>query len=368
MAFALAGCSSSSSGGGAGSSVLPGPTGFRLTSYYAARDEAQGILVPGSVDFAAVGEVLHSSARPNMDGTLDTNTESLTAEDSMALIQGAHAAGKRVLLSIGGHDSQAGFAASMGGGQLGTFVQNILSLVAQRGYDGVDLDMEPIGPENDQDYSRLVADLRKGLPAGAGLTAATANEPALFAQIQDQLDEINVLTYSLAGTYQGWETWYDSPLYTGGAVFMSTGKPLPSCDALVQSFLAAGVKPSKLALGIHFYGDVWTGATGPNQPLTGVTLDQQSYTTIEGQYASMAMYHWDPNVQGSFLSIDMPGTMNDKFIPFDDAMVVAAKVAYARMRGLGGVFVWELGGDYDGTKPAGMQDPLLSAVTQAIGK
>ena len=69
------------------------------------------------------------------------------------------------------------------------------------------------------------------------------------------------MTYDMAGTWPGWVTWFNSPIYDGGYRFPSTGGLIPSTDGMVNNFITAGVAPAKLAVGIAFYGT--SGPAGP---------------------------------------------------------------------------------------------------------
>jgi chitinase len=307
-----------------------------------------------------------ASARPLADGTLDTAGNGLTDAVAAELVQAAHAARRPVLVSIGGHNSQAAFEGAMSDVNRDAFVQNILSLVAAHGYDGVDLDMEPLGPADDANYANLVHALRARFGAGTRLTAAANSEPVAFAALQPAIDEINLLSYDLSGPYAGWETWFDSPLYTAGHVFKSDGKPLPSCDRLVQSFVTAGVAPSKLNLGVHFYGAIWFGASGPNQSIAGVAFQSASYAQIADQYAATATYHWQADVEAPYLAGHDAASNKDVFVSFDDVTLVQKKVDYVRAGGLGGLSVWELTGGHRPAQPAGRQDDLLDTLKSAI--
>jgi chitinase len=373
LGFALAMCRSGPPEGGAPVSQssdgalpqAPVTPPIRVTAYYSAR--LQALLAPSAIDFSTITALIHAAARPKADGTLDTISNQLTPESSAAVVQAAHAAHKRVLLSIGGRGSQAGFQGAMADAQRDGFVGSIVALMQAGGYDGVDLDMEPLAPADGANYAKLVGALRAQL-GGNVLTAAASSDPALFASIQPDLDEINLLSYGLSGPYSGWETWFDSPLFSAGEVFRSNGKPLPSCDAMVQAFLAAGIEASKLGLGVHFYGAVWSGADGPHQPVVGVTMAAQSYAQILDQYETIATYHWQDGVDAPYLSVSLDAGLGDKFISYDDTTLVAKKVAYARARGLGGVSIWELAGGHRSSLPIGQQDPLLEAVKQALAE
>jgi chitinase len=224
--------------------------------------------------------------------------------------------------------------------------------------------MEPLSPADDTNYAKLVAALRAQGSIGQ-LSAAASGEPALFASLGTALDAINLLSYNMSGPYPGWETWFDSPLYTAGNVFQSSGKPLPSCDAMVQRFTAAGVDPHALNLGVHFYGAIWGGAYGPHQDVTGVTLTRASYAQILDQYESSATYTWERGPEAPYLSLQTGTPAGDRFISYEDATLVAEKVAYVRAQGLGGVSIWELSGGHRISQPPAQQDALMDALKQA---
>ena len=91
-----------------------------------------------------------------------------------------------------------------------------------------------------------------------------------------------------------------------------------------------------------------------------------AYSMIMSNYYRPQLYFWDTNAQSAYLSINQPGSANDKFISYDDQTTCRAKIAYAKQKGLGGVILWELGGGYRASQPAGQRDLLLQSVKQAL--
>jgi chitinase len=150
---------------------------------------------------------------------------------------------------------------------------------------------------------------------------------------------------------------------------------VPSVDGVVSNFLANGVAANKLGIGISFYGCVWSGGAGtstggaalPRQSwTTAPTVTEAAYSAIMSNYFQPQLYFWDTNAQSAYLSLDQPGSANDKFISYDDETACRAKVAYANRRRLGGLIIWELGGGYRADQPAGQRDRLLQSVKQAL--
>ncbi len=348
---------------------------LRVTAYYPGY--RQSYLTPSNIDFSALTHAIHFSVVPNADGTL-TIANGLTPAYSSSLVSAAHAAGRKALICVGGANSQSGFQGATTPAHLAAFVDNLTNFMATYHYDGVDLDWEPLDTSDTTQFTNLVNSLRQALDRFAArplLTVATASQPALFANLQGTFDQINLMTYDLAGPWPGWVTWFNSPIYDSGYRFPSTGGLIPSSDGMVHDFIAAGVAPAKLAVGIAFYGVVWAGGTGTSTG--GAALPRQSWTTaptttaiayfdLMSTYFQSNLYHWDASAQSAYLSLDNAGSSNDKFISYDDEHTCQAKVSYARNQGLGGVMIWEIGQGYRSSQPSGQRDPLLQAIKQAV--
>jgi chitinase len=330
-----------------------------------------------SIDFAALTHIIHFSLVANSDGTLNSSVNGVTSANSSDIVSHAHAAGKKVLVCVGGAGSQVGFQGATSSANRGRFITNLVNLMSARGYDGIDIDWEPLDAGDANQFTNFVSGLRTALNASNPrplLTAAIASPPTpatLIASVQSQFDQINLMTYDLSGAYPGWVTWFNAPIYDGGYKFPSTGGLVPSADGMVNSVTSSGVPAGKLGIGIAFYGWIWSGGTGtstggaalPRQGwTTAPSTTQQSYNTIISTYYQSNLYLWDTEAQAAYLSIDNSGSSNDKFISYDDTRTCQSKVSYARNRHLGGVMIWELAQDHH----AGQPDPLLQSIKQAL--
>jgi len=332
---------------------------------------------PASLDFGTLTHVIHFSVVPNSNGTLDSSANVLTAVNSSNLVFQTHAAGRKVLFCVGGAGSQAGFQGATSAANRPAFIANLVNFMTTRGYDGIDLDWEPLDASDANQFTNFVNSLRTALNAlnpKPLLTAAIASPPtptSLIASLQTQFDQINLMTYDLSGPYPGWVTWFNAPIFDGGYRFASTGGLVPSAAGMVGSLTNAGVVPGRLGIGIAFYGYIWSGGAGtttggvslPRQSwTTAPTVSQLAYNNLIATYFQSNLYHWDDSAQAAYLSIDNTGSSNDKFISYDDERVCQAKVSYARNAHLGGVMIWELAQDHK----AGQTDPLLRAVQVAL--
>ena len=337
-------------------------TGPWATAYYAGWMQGQsnnGYLPAQNIDYNAVTHVVHFSIVPNGDGSLNSSGNSITAGNSSELLSRAHAAGKKVLISVGGWGSDAGFRGATSAATRALFVANLVNFVTSRGYDGIDIDWEVLQSSDAAQFTAFITALRTALNVISPrplLTAATAWQPSIFAQVHSQFDQINIMTYDLSGAWPGWVTWHNAPVYDGGYRFPGVGTLVPSVNGTVDAFIGAGIPANKLGIGIDFYGYVWSGGSGTSTG--GVTEPRQSWTsaptvqdnvpyyTIMQNYYQSQYYRWDDAAQAAYLRIDNASAANCKFISYDDETTVQKKFDYVRTKGIGGVIIWELGGGY----------------------
>ncbi len=341
------------------------PNSLWVTAYYAVWVQQAGTLTPAQIDYSAFSHLIHFAVVPAPDGSIDTSKDNITPADSAAVIAPAHKAGRKVLLSVGGWLTAAAFRSAYSDAHRTAFIANLVQMVQSRGYDGLDIDMEPLEASDAPGYAAFIRQLRAQMTAASPhllLTAATAAQPELFARLSSSFNQINLMTYDLAGPWTGFKTWHNSALY-GGQTPMNPGQPFPSASGMVERFIAAGVPRRKLGIGAAFYGTVWTGADAPGLPISGVTMQTGvTYAAIMNTYYQPGRVRWDSAAQAPYLSIDGPVK---RFVSYDNEMLCRKKVAYARAQGLGGVMVWELGSGYCPARPAGQREPLLSAIKRA---
>jgi chitinase len=354
-----------------------------ITGYYPGYNSSR--MAPSNIDFTTVTHVIHFALVPQTSGAIDSSANELTPSACATLVGLAHAAGRKALVCVGGANTETNFQGATTSANLGSFVTNVVNFMSSYGYDGVDLDWEPFSSADVNQYTNLVIGLRVALDGSAThklLTVAApdpeydnfaAAEFTMFASVQQQFDQINIMTYDLSGPYGGWVTWFNSPIYDGGYTFPSAPSELvPSINSVVTNFINHGVQPGKLGVGLPFYGYIWTGGPGVTQPRQSwptnnvPTVSTPTYASIISQYYQSNLYHWDNTAQAAYLSITSTPAANDKFISYDDAHACQAKISFARNLRLGGLMIWELTQDYISTQPAGQRTPLTTALKQAL--
>ena len=152
------------------------------------------------------------------------------------------------------------------------------------------------------------------------------------------------MTYDLSGPWADWSSWYNSNLYTAGKTMPSNGHPMPSCDQSVQTYITAGIAPSKLSISACFYGTAWTGDTAPLQSITGATTLDITYEQIVDKYYTDSAFQWDPDTHAAYLSLS--ATTQLAFISYDSPQLCQDKVNYVLTNKLGGLMSWNIGQQY----------------------
>lgn len=342
------------------------------------------------IDWKTVTHVIHNAALPNPDGSLDVTQNSVGPVNRKAAIKAAHDAGVPILFGImGGMDKYQRLVDSPK--IRSVFIQNLLTIMDE-GYDGLDIDFEPIvawGEEDNPGYEDFINELHTALQSkktpllGRPLLtiAAGYRENKLLARLQSKLDQINLMVYDQSGTMQD-ITWHDSALYDGGYKYPSSGEPVISVDSAVRACLDAGIPASKLGMGISLETRLWIGGSGtetggatkpfqtwstaPKHFMTAKGVPQDSYAQLLDKHYKPEYAHWDDKAKVPYLSIDKPGTIDDMFVSYNDERSVAEKIKYMQEIGMGGLMLWTLEKDYRPAQPVGQRRPIMQTIRQSM--
>jgi Glycosyl hydrolases family 18 len=225
----------------------------------------------------------------------EPSTNAITPQGTAELVSGAHAANKQVLICIGGAGSYFPNAASTA--NVASFVSNLTNFMTSGGYDGIDVDWEPLPDGDGLLYTNLIFKLRAALDGFSThkllISAVPPSvSPGIVAAVQDKLDQTNVMTYDLSGPYAGWVTWFNSPIYDGGYVFPSvTNELVPSIEGSVNQFVTSGIPANKLGIGLAFYGYVWYGVSTEPTTVCGlrVRVGRLRQRTIPGRITRLCL-------------------------------------------------------------------------------
>jgi chitinase len=311
-------------------------------------------LPASAMKFEYLTHVNQAFAWPLADGSIAAYSDLLNP----ALVAGAHQAGRKVLVSLGGAGQCDGFAPmAKDSVNRATFVRNLVGYMQTNGFDGADLDWET--PQNSAERGallRLVQDLRAAFTAENPEWLLTMAIPPMswsagnfdYMGMLPYLDWYNVMNYDTHGSWSA-HAGHNCPLYS--PAFDTEG----SIDQSVKYLNGTrGIPRSKLVIGIPFYAKEFS-ADSLYRPSTGCT--DILYKVIPGRIAAGWRRHWDATSHVPYLT--MPSA--HRTVCYDDSLSVSDKCAYALANGLGGVMMWALGQDV-----IGAHQPLLEAIGKAM--
>ena len=325
------------------------------------------------VDFSVVTHLMVGRVTPNADGTVGTHFDIDPTNGPIwarEVSTAAHAAGSKAVLMVGGAGEYAGWIGAASPPNRDVFVANLLAVMDDLGYDGLDLDWEPLPVGDQPDFQALAQALRAArpqmiltVPLGWINANFAADPDPFYGEIAPLFDQVNVMTYDMAGAWGGWQSWHSSALLGAG------GSTPSSVESSIAYYRGAGVPRSRLGIGIPFYGTCWRNVTGPRQSGGSVVASDNvlGYRNIMTDYHDDGRYAWDEEALVPWLgSTTSFGPAQCNFLSYDDEDSIAAKGAYVRQHGLGGAIIWTIAQGHFPDAPAGQRDPLLRAIAESF--
>ncbi|GAA0484014.1 glycoside hydrolase family 18 protein [Streptomyces sp. NPDC046215] len=220
-------------------------------------------------------------------------------------------------------------------------------------FDGIDIDWEypnACGLTCDTSGRTAFRDVMAALRAKFGgknlVTAAiTADasaggkiDAADYAGAARYVDWYNPMTYDYFGAWDAkGPTAPHSPLTS----YSGIPKAGFNSDATIQKLKSLGVPPTKLLLGIGFYGRGWTGVT---QSAPGGTATGPASGTYDQGMEDYKVLKTKCPANGTVAGTAYAKCGSDWW-SYDTPATIGGKMAYKNKQGLGGTFFWELSGD-----------------------
>ncbi len=294
------------------------------------------------------------------DGSSSTGWGGWTSSKMTTVINNAHQNGTRVVLTISCFawttGQQTTQATLLG---IATAGANLAKLVAaagrDRGADGVNLDFEPIVAGYADGFTALVRSVRAELDAiapGYQLTFDTTgwigNYPLEAATAPGGADAIFIMGYDYRGSSSS----------QAGSISPLSGPVYDLADTV--NAYAARVSPSKLILGVPYYGRAWSTDSDAlhannisgTQYGTSVTALYATAVDLAAQYGrrydSVEQAPWTA-YQKDTCTTTYGCVTAWRELYYDDAASLKLRYDLVNRAGLRGAGIWALG--YDGTRP-----------------
>lgn len=277
----------------------------------------------------------------------------------------------KVILSIGGWTWSSNFpAAASTADTRSTFAKSAVTFLKDWGFDGIDVDWEyPADATQAKNMVLLLQAVRDELDAYAAksapgyhfeLSIAAPAGPDHYsilhlAELGQVLDHVNLMAYDYAGSWSS-HSGHDANLYKNPGNIDAT--PFVT-DEAVNTYIAGGVPPHKIVLGMPIYGRSFSNTEGMGKPFQGI--GSGSWENGVWDYKVLpkpgATVKHDDVAKGTY-SYD---AVIKELISFDTPASVKEKAKYLKSKGLGGSMFWEASADRTGS------DSLIGTSFAALG-
>lgn len=276
--------------------------------------------------------------------TTGQNTNASFAWSTSAAVTAAKSNGVKIHICASLFASHATFWATPSAQT--TFINNMVSLLNSRGGNGVNIDFEGMGSADKTPFKNFMVNLKNAL------IAANPNY------------ELSVALYAV-----DWSTSFDIPnlnpvlnnfiimgydYYYGGSTTAGPEAPLYNFQTgynytltkSVTYYLKQGVTPSKLLLGLPYYGREWETVSSLAPAATSGTFTTTrlyNYVKNNPSTYSAANKKWESNCYNPYYSYLSSGNWRQCWV--DDIYSMGRKFDMVNQRGIGGIGIWALGYD-----------------------
>ncbi len=304
-----------------------------------------GLPIAWKFDFLHLSTVAYFGLDAGRGGSLVTTGpgwNGYASQDLVDLVTRAHQAGDRAVLVVKTFDEATldSFAADpVGAGtRLG---EALVAALRAKAMDGVNLDFEGLGAADRAGFARFVAQVaaivHRADPRyqlSIDTYGGSATDPGGFfdiAALAPSVDAFFVMAYDMESPRRATP---NAPLSGGG----------PNDTAEVKAYSSV-VPPSKVVLGVPFYGYDWTTTSGAPGAAAVSRPTPETYANIASAGRPEL---WDPQGAVPWTSYEVGGAWHETY--YDNPTSVGLKAWLATAQHLAGVGVWALG--MDGNNPA----------------
>ena len=276
--------------------------------------------------------------------TTGQNTNSSFAWSTSAAVTAAKANGKKIHICATLFASHATFWTSPAAQT--TFINNMVSLLNSRGGNGVNIDFEGMGSSDKTPFKNFMVNLKNALVAANPNYELSVALYAVDWSGSFDIPGLNPVVNNFI--IMGYDYYYsgsttagpESPLYNFQTTYNYT------CAKSITYYLNLGVTPSKLLLGLPYYGREWS-TSGPNAPsaTTGAFTSSRTYAYVKGTPGTYSATNkkWEANCFNPYYSFSVAGQQRQCWI--DDVYSMGRKYDLVKQRGIGGIGIWALGYD-----------------------
>jgi len=303
---------------------------FGFVPYWELGDSA-GFDLSGltTIDYFAIGI--------NPDGSLSNSgagSQGYGSQNFIDLIDRAHAAGKRVVVTVTDFSQTSLDQLALSSSAPQTLAESVLYLVKARSLDGVNLDLEGQGSGDQAGITNLVKVVSQTLKAANPGYQVTIDTYASSAVDATGFYDVTALSPYVDGFFvMAYQLNLASPLSSESTLTSS----MISNQTALDGYISA-VSPGKVILGLPFFGFDWPTTNGT---LTAQATGGPTVVTDEQETATGRPMYWDPFTDSAWTSYQVGSQWHEAFFENPNSLYLESQMA--QDDGIAGVGVWALG-------------------------
>jgi spore germination protein YaaH len=221
-----------------------------------------------------------------------------------------------------------------------TLISNLVSLVQSRNANGVNIDFEGMGASNETTFTVFMDSLCTRMH-----TSIPGSKVSIATYAVDWGPSFNIAALNSFVDYfviMGYDYYY------GGSSTAGATDPLYDASYCLTNsityYLHQGVTPSKLVLGIPYYGYSWpVSSTAMHASTTGTGTDVLFNTVLANSSGYYSTPIWDSASYTPYYNYSASST--DYQCWMDNYYSMGKRLDIANMTGIGGIGIWALGYD-----------------------
>ena len=294
-------------------------------------------------------------------GAIDTTATgypTVTGSVAAGVTAHAHAAGVRVDLTVTSFGLAKNTAFFEDPTAMSAAVAALSGLVASKGLDGINLDVELLANADFAAYGTFVGQLRTALRAtnpAARVSVATngslSGAGMAVQALKNGADRIFMMGY-------GYRSSGTSPVGSISPIVRTDGGK--SLTWTLDLYASNGVPANRILLGLPYYGQTWNTTSGVLHAASTSSVGTFIPGTDLAHVPTGTQVQDDPVEVSKWFAIQDPTTHAWTETYFDNAATLRTKYGLATTRGLAGVGIWALGYDRGTT-------PFWDAIIGAFG-
>ena len=255
----------------------------------------------------------------------------------------ALAAGCKVELCVTNFGSSNNTTFLTSGTAQQTFIDTIISLINYRGAHGVNIDFEGVPGSQKNNLTAFMQNLSVQLKAA--ISGGTVTMAVYSVDWNDVFDIPALDPFVDQFVIMGYGYYYGGSSVAGPTAEFYKGTIWSNYNLVrsVNYYLNEGITPSKLILGLPYYGYEWETASNSVPSTTTSTIGSRTFSYVKNNYLGVHDRFWDGEGFNNYYIYQSGGNWRQAWV--DDERSLSHRYDMVIQKDIGGIGIWALGYD-----------------------